>query len=567
MKKKIGIGVVLLAEIVFLILYGLYPSVGEPSWLKPIAVAGDYFSDTMLKTIASWLQLSEKNFGKIVAFIALNAAFIVVYYAVFCSIGAIVKASRKKKIARVVKCHYVPSEAEEDKFDYRRFMKRFPVRRLISLLIPLLFIAVFVLTRFDSAVSAKVHANVQGTWTIYSDHIEGMIVGVFSDDASVIDAYLKLFTNASGFGYIDLINRIPENFAWTEYVILPVLSVLILAIWYGFFSLLNLLFRKTRAKRKAKRAKNRYIFKKDYQEYKVRTKHAKEYSSKSEQFMYMVESDNEEIQKIAKVNPVDPFVRDDKKPADYYDDLGTGVRDLGVGQVEEEPLNKAITEREVRYISDKDFDIVLEEEPVIEVVEEDGIDQLKQQGREDELYYEKYQADEIRLKTVEEYTKDRYLINEYVSNIKGEPAEEKDEEAPLPPEKKEEEKTAPVAEEKPAEEKKAEESKDEFSGLTPLERYRLQKKREKERLEAEQRALEAERQAMIDNGTLTEENDPFRNFRKPGARSGKVEARVPTHREQEAERQARLKKQREARAARKAEREKAALQKKNATKK
>ena len=95
----------------------------------------------------------------------------------------------------------------------------------------------------------------------------------------------------------------------------------------------------------------------------------------------------------------------------------------------------------------------------------------------------------------------------------------------------------------------------------------MQKKREKERLEAEQRALEAERQAMIDNGTLTEENDPFRNFRKPGARSGKVEARVPTHREQEAERQARLKKQREARAARKAEREKAALQKKNATKK
>ena len=532
MKKKIGIGVILLAEIVFLILYGLYPSVGEPSWLKPIAAAGDYFSDTMLKTIASWLQLSEKNFGKIVAFIALNAAFIVVYYAVFCSIGAIVKASRKKKIARVVKCHYVPSEAEEDKFDYRRFMKRFPVRRLISLLIPLLFIAVFVLTRFDSAVSAKVHANVQGTWTIYSDHIEGMIVGVFSDD-----------------------------------VILPVLSVLILAIWYGFFSLLNLLFRKIRAKRKAKRAKNRYIFKKDYQEYKVRTKHAKEYSSKSEQFMYMVESDNEEIQKIAKVNPVDPFVRDDKKPADYYDDLGTGVRDLGVGQVEEEPLNKAITEREVRYISDKDFDIVLEEEPVIEVVEEDGIDQLKQQGREDELYYEKYQADEIRLKTVEEYTKDRYLINEYVSNIKGEPAEEKDEEASLPPEKKEEETTAPVAEEKPAEEKKAEEPKDEFSGLTPLERYRLQKKREKERLEAEQRALEAERQAMIDNGTLTEENDPFRNFRKPGARSGKVEARVPTHREQEAERQARLKKQREARAARKAEREKAALQKKNAAKK
>ena len=79
MKKKIGIGVILLAEIVFLILYGLYPSVGEPSWLKPIAVAGDYFSDTMLKTIASWLQLSEKNFGKIVAFIALNVAFIVVY--------------------------------------------------------------------------------------------------------------------------------------------------------------------------------------------------------------------------------------------------------------------------------------------------------------------------------------------------------------------------------------------------------------------------------------------------------------------------------------------------------
>ncbi len=566
MKKKIGIIVVLLAEVVFLILYGLYPSAGEPSFLRPIALVGDYFSDTILKTIASWLYLSDWNFGKLVAFLALNVAFIVVYYAIFCSIGAIVKASRKKKIARVVKCHYVLSEAEEDKFDHRRFMKKFPVKRVLSLLIPLIFIAVFVLTRYDAVAGSTIGANVKGTWSVYSDYIEGMIKGIFNGDASAIDGYLKIFTNASGFGYIDLINKIPENFVWVEYVILPVLSVLILTIWYGVFSLLNLLFRKTRAKRKAKRAKNRYIFKKDYQEYKVRTRHAKEYSSKSEQFMYMVESDNEDTQKIAKVNSIDPFVRDDKKPADYYDDLGTGVRDLGVGEVEEEPLDKAITEREVRYISDKDFDITLEEEPVIEVVEEDGIDQLKQQWREDELYYEKYQVDDIELKTVEEYTKDSYLINEYVSGIKSGTSDEKSEETPLPVEEKTAPETEEVIEEKPTEEKKEEKPKEDRNDLSPLERYRLQKKLEKERQEAERRALEAERQAMIDNGTLTEENDPFRNSRILGARSGKVEAKVPTHKEQEAERQARLQKQREARAARKAEREKALQNKKTAKK-
>ena len=71
----------------------------------------------------------------------------------------------------------------------------------------------------------------------------------------------------------------------------------------------------------------------------------------------------------------------------------------------------------ILYISDKDFDITLEAEPVIEVVEDDEIDPIHQQSKDDELFYEKYQQDDIDIKDYENYSKDRQTLNDYVSSI------------------------------------------------------------------------------------------------------------------------------------------------------
>ena len=66
--------------------------------------------------------------------------------------------------------------------------------------------------------------------------------------------------------------------------------------------------------------------------------------------------------------------------------------------------------------------------------------------------------------------------------------------------------------------------------LSPLEKYRLEKQKEKA-------ALLEERQKLIDEGTLSEDNDPLKKYRRLGVRSGKVEARVPTIKEQEKEKE------------------------------
>ena len=67
--------------------------------------------------------------------------------------------------------------------------------------------------------------------------------------------------------------------------------------------------------------------------------------------------------------------------------------------------------------------------------------------------------------------------------------------------------------------------------LSPLERYRLQKKQERER-------LEKERQALIESGNLTEENDPLKKYRV--SKPVRTESRVPTLKEQEILKQANL---------------------------
>ncbi len=547
MKKKLGLYLILLLELALIVIYSIYHLVGTPAYLEFIHKAGQFYRFEIIGFVNKLIHLDGKFYGELVSFILINLCFIIIYYCIFCTISLIIKASKKRRIARVVKVHYELNETEEDRFDYKNFMKRFPKRRVISLIIPLLFIALFVLARLDKVVCEKTLSEAKGVLNVYSSNIEPFINRVFNGDTTVTDFILKLFHNSSNIGYVDLVNKFSDNISWIEYVITTVASILLLVIWYFFFTLLYLPFRKLIAKRKAKIARENYILKKEYKEYKLRLKHRNEYSSKSEAFMNMVEEDNQEQQEIAKTKNTPKLSKGGVKPSDYYDDLGHGVRDLGVGVLEEAPVDKAIIEREVRYISDKDYDIVLESEPVIEIVEEDGIDQLLQQYKEDELFYEKYQPNDIDLKTYEEHSKNKQIINDYVSEINkdGKEVENTDlveenkvEEVKVEekPEEKVEEKVEeiipeeePVVEEKApevVEDTKANKEENPDDGLTPLQRYQLERKR-----------LLAERQALIDANALTEENDPLKKYRKPGARTGKIEARVPTVKEQEAEKQ------------------------------
>lgn len=549
MKKKIGIIIILLFEFLLLGLYGLQFSITINNFFGHELDICKFFYQLIVLKPSLLLHLDSYSFGKLLTLIIVNVAFIVVYFTVFCTVGVILKSRKRKKVYRVVKVPYELNEAEEERFSYKNYLKKFPTKRVISLIIPVSFIVLFILMRYDIEFSSRVNFFEVGIFDTYSRFIDPFIQKVFNNTDSFTNVASKVFTNEMHIGYADLINKLPESVAWLEYIILVLFAVLILAIWFGFFTLFNLFFKKTCAKRKAKKARENYIFKKDYKEYKYRIKHAKEYSSKSEKFMSLVEDNNKDNQVIADSKNAKKLKRENDVPEDYYDDLGNGVRDLGVGEIEKENPDKAKTEREVRYISDKDFDITLEAEPVIEVVEDDEIDPIHQQSKEDELFYEKYQQDEVEIKDYENYSKDRQIISDYVSSIndnvnnnevssskEGQIEEQEVQDEPIEVEANIEN-TEVVQETKveeniePNEDKVREEPKEEVSkDLSPLEKYRLEKKKEKEE-------LLKERQKLIDEGTLTEENDPLKKFRKVGARSGKVETKVPTVKEQEKEKE------------------------------
>lgn len=579
MKKKIFLLLILLLEIAFFVVHGFFDKLGSPEILSFVNVGMDLLNTKVVAPLIELCHLQNVPFNNVIVILAINIAFIIVYYLIFGTITAIRKASKRKRVYRIVKTHYQLTPTEEEKFSYQKYMRKFPKVRVLSLIIPLCVLALLFLARFDKEFGTNLGANLVGSLNIYSTYIQPVFINVLGNDNIV----KLVFVNPIGIGYFDLVNLIPVSLYWLDYVVFGLVSLLLLTIWYLVLTLLYLPFRKCRAKRRAKKARNKFIFKKDYQEYKLRIKHGNNYSSKSEAFMSIIESEENEKQELAKQVKKEEFSKKDTKPVEYYDDLGHGVKDLGVSSHIKEKKDKALIEREVRYISDKDFDIELEEEPVIEIVEEDSIDQIRHQTKEDELFYEKYQPEDLLIKPVEEYAKDRLILSDYVSQISDVHEEELNnedlvedtplvevkpvEEAPVVEEVVEDlqeetpvieeelieevfenketedtfvEEETPVVEETLVVEEVEEESVVEeipevveisLENLSPLEKYRLQKKLEKEQ-------LEKERQELLESGNLTEDNDPLKKYRKAGVRIGKSEVRVPTLKEQEILRQA-----------------------------
>lgn len=543
MKKKIGLWILLLCELFIMIVYGFYSQMGSPTYFKIIYDCGYFFHHTLIASINKLIRLNNQSFGELVSALIINVCFIIVYYLIFGIIGLIIKNSKKKKINRVIKNHYVLNDNEKEKFNYKNYLKRFPIRRVLSLIIPLAFIAIIIITRLDRSLCEQYNVQTFGKIDFFTNFISPNVTKFFKNSPTYINKYLLLFHNNKNIGYFDLINKLPKNLFWVEIIVGVLASLLILFVWYLLLTLIYLPFRKLCAKKKAKKMCNAYILKKDYAEYKLRIRHRDEYSSKSEEFMNIVEEEKNEEQPLAIVKNAPKLKKVNINSEEYYDDLGSGVKDLGVGEIVEEKNDTAHIEREVRYISDKDFDIILDNEPVIEVVEDDGLDQILQQTKEDELFYEKYQPDEVEIKDYPEYSKDQQEVNDYVSSFTKEEKvdlvkeenvnhlmeEEKIEETPVEKEEildvekvdsseskeetKKDDPIDPIIESKD-EIKNEEKEEIDLSTLSPLQRYRYEKEMAKKQHD------ELEKQ-----GLLNEKNDPMNKYK---ISKSKGETKIPS---------------------------------------
>ena len=199
---------------------------------------------------------------------------------------------------------------------------------------------------------------------------------------------------------------------WVEFILVFIGSMMIIFVWVGVFSLIHLLVAKPVAKHKANIARKNYVRKMELIEYRLHNKYKDETSIKSDDFMHIVETEQKEAaREIAKFkrNLADEMLEvkdaEEKKKA-YYEEIGQGVTDLGISDSQLD-LDSPHIEREVKYISEEEVDIILDEEPVIEIVEDEKIETSLEFGNND-IFFERYQPDDNEIHTIEEYSKEEY---------------------------------------------------------------------------------------------------------------------------------------------------------------
>lgn len=342
------------------------------------------------------------NFNTFLAIVFFNIIFIILYAVITYIITLITNRVRDKKVRKIV-AEYELSSNEYDRFDYRHYMSRFPLKRALSLIIPILFILLFIFTRFDATICNELNSMNKGGLNVSKNIIEPL----FNELLKPIDFHVWLVSVYKG--YIGGIDTIFRGFTWIEYVFIVLGGAILLIVWYGFFTLLHLILRKPYAKYKANLARRNYARKMEYIEYKLKNKYKDETSIKSDDFMHIVEKEQREAARdIArfKKNPKEEQTqaRDSElKKKAYYEEIGQGVTDLGVSEENIISFDTPIVERQVKYISDEEVDIILDEEPVIEIVEDDKEERNIEFGRES-VFFERYQPDDFEIKTVEEYS-------------------------------------------------------------------------------------------------------------------------------------------------------------------
>ena len=265
MKKRIFLVLILLLELAFFVVHGMYDKLPLPEVFNVINVGYDLLMAKVVTPLVALLHLTDIPYNDVIVILLINVAFILVYYIIFGTLTAIGNSAKRRKVRRVVKTPYQPTPTEEEKFVYKKFMKRFPKVRVLSFIIPLAALAIIFLARLDSDFSAAIGATYRTDLTIYSDYIQPILIKLFGSD----EFLLVVFSNQYNIGYMDIASHIPPESYYLEFVLMGGITLIVLLVWYWILSFLYLPFRKACARKRARKARSKFIFKKDLKEYKL----------------------------------------------------------------------------------------------------------------------------------------------------------------------------------------------------------------------------------------------------------------------------------------------------------
>ena len=570
MKKKLFVNIILFLELVMLIVYVIgskfvtnLNSIIPFNYIISITEIGldkiVWLSELVkIKYLVNLLLgFNMPGVEVLLTLILANVAWILVFYIIFGTIGALINHHKKKKIRKVIS-EYKLTPTEEKRFLPQNYKKKASKWVSKSLIIPILLIALFVLVRFDKAIIDNWGLEINNTFgiNVYTNYILpvlDLIIEPFHFN-ELID---NLFVNGMKIGYFDLVNNYLKTIPWLEYVVLGLGAILVLLVWWIIFKLISLIFRRPRSKKLAKKAEKKYIAKMEKQEYKLRKKYKDDAIAKGDEFLKIIEEELEEdaleIAKIKEGKSTRQQKKIDARKKAYLEEIGYGVVDLGVSEEQPVKTNEPIVEREIRYISDADVDIILDEEPVIEIVEEDDMEEVELSNKEDDLFFEKYSDDDVDLELVEEHKPEPKDVMDYVEE-KAKPVSEEKEEVVEEKEKIEVEKyeeetedlfEEPIIEEK-EEVKKEEEEVSSVEAETPKKvdpfaayRNRVNKGHGTKKVQSFKDAgFKADEMMVREDGVkVSIKYDPFASWRAQEHKKGYGAKKVPSFKELQAQKE------------------------------
>lgn len=414
MKRKIGLIIILSIEIIIGVLYNINSVWDAMSSAMPFLSFIESWISNFVDFIKDLLAIPyfkdfEEPVKDWIVWILLNIVFILLYSLIFGIIALIQKNIRRKKYKQAHNNQgYILTDEEKARFEWKLYVTKFPTRRLISLIIPTFFMMAFVIIRYDTNMCEAYDLANKGSFTLFYD-IKSYIgdLGVWLE--TTISKYI-VFNN-------QIFTQIKVT--WVEYILIGLVYILICLLWWGLFSIFIKPIRKSIAKGKARRAKNRFIVKMEALEYKALKKAEKELRvSKKNKDLYASENFindvGEDVKAIATPLEEEKNNKDSKKKEpvsveqDYIDDISTGVTDLGLVEEDNSELQEPISVREQHFVGDEEVDIVLEEEPIIETIEEE--EAYYNDVEENEESFERYQPEALDSFNIEDKIK-KYNID------------------------------------------------------------------------------------------------------------------------------------------------------------
>lgn len=430
MKRLIGLVIVFLLSFTLLFSYEIDAIKNVFLGFAPFLKSVYEFIDNLFINIKNLLNQDfiaslPHWFSDCLIYLVLFVGFTLIYYLFFGIIILIRNATRKRKVETALNGNVITlSDEEKSKFEWKLYQRKFPFWRLVFALLELGIFALFIIIRLDKVFTIENAVTYQGV-TYFPEVVDKF----YESNFATLDLYYSIAGRLGSIGefisnivaqYIRFMNAIVETtgIRSIEWIMFVVIVIVVLVIFWAIGSIFTRPYRRIKAKRRAKKAKNKYIIKLENTELKAYKKSQKENRiSEKNRTLYDNEPEGNDFEQnveplIADTKAIKEFTENKKSQTpeqNYIDDISTGVTDLGIIQEDENELQEPLVTRQTRFVGDEEHDIILEEEPIIETIEEEDSYYNEQEDLEEDKF-EKYQPEYINSLNLEDKIK-KYNID------------------------------------------------------------------------------------------------------------------------------------------------------------